>query len=67
MSDDGKSKLPGHSKTVPFVQGTAVRAGDVVGTGTGGWHVVLQYHVLGSKPYPAGYSDDFVHYSVGAS
>ena len=70
MSDDGRNKktVPG-STTYSFSPGTAVQKGDLISNASSpnGYHVVLKYHVLGTKPYPVGYSDDFVHWSYGQS
>jgi len=45
-----------------------VNAGDVIAnSNANGVHVVIRPHVMPAKPYPAGYSDDNVHWSVGKS
>ena len=51
---------------MPFVQ---VSKGDQIANSNsqGGFHVVLKDHVMPAKPYPAGYSDDNVHWSLGKS
>ena len=50
----------------PFV---LANKGDQIQTAgnMGGYHVVLKDHVMPKTPYPAGYSDDNVHWSTGKS
>jgi hypothetical protein len=58
---------PGRTLTMAQAAGTQVFPGDVVlSSSDGGWGV-LQPHVVPASgyPYPAGYSDDRVHWTLG--
>jgi len=55
--------------SLPINPNTTVYPGDCIlcASNGDGWHVVLAPHVPNVGGYPAGQSNDFVHWSVGPS
>lgn len=64
-----KPKTGARIVALPVASGQMVYPGDILGcaTSSDGWHVVLAAHQPPMGGYPAGYSDNNVHFSVGPS
>lgn len=63
------SQNGGKTIAVPVAAGTRANPGDVITClyDPSGGHVVLKPHAPPAYGYAAGYSDDFVHWSLGSS